>query len=244
MTSIELFVVLLCMMSQAFFAGIETGVISIHRMRLRHFVKQGTPGAQTLELFLKDSDRLLGTTLVGTNISTVIASVVAASLGARLSPAYGQVLSTVYLTCLYRFRGDTAAAQRYGDRSLAVVAEVDMPIYEGVAHANLAWLRWREGLTDGAWTEAKRALALWGEFAYPFRWLANWVLLAVHEKRGELAEAVEQAQAILHPSQRRQPGELPEVLERAVRAWQAGKPDPARAALQQAIELAQAEGYL
>ena len=101
MIAIELLVVFLCMASQAFFAGIETGVISIHRMRLRHFIKQGAPGAKTLELFLKDSDRLLGTTLVGTNISTVIASVVAASLAVRISPTYGQAISTFVVTVIF-----------------------------------------------------------------------------------------------------------------------------------------------
>ncbi|MFC1462163.1 hemolysin family protein [Verrucomicrobiota bacterium] len=89
-----------CLLGQAFFAGIETGVISIHRMRLRHFVKQGATGARTLEHFLNDSDRLLGTTLVGTNISTVVASVVAASIAVRLSPAYGQILSAVVVAAV------------------------------------------------------------------------------------------------------------------------------------------------
>jgi len=95
MILIESITILICLLGQAFFAGIETGVISIHRMRLRHFVKQGAPGARTLEHFLSDSDRLLGTTLVGTNISTVVASVVAASLAVRISPAYGHAISTV-----------------------------------------------------------------------------------------------------------------------------------------------------
>ena len=96
----ESIVLVACLLGQAFFAGIETGVISIHRMRLRHFVKQGAPGARVLEHFLSDSDRLLGTTLVGTNISTVVASVVAASIAVRISPAYGQVVSTVIVTAV------------------------------------------------------------------------------------------------------------------------------------------------
>ena len=96
----ESIALIVCLFGQAFFAGIETGVISIHRMRLRHFVKQGAPGARILEHFLSDSDRLLGTTLVGTNISTVVVSVVAASLAVRLSPAYGQFVSTVLVAAV------------------------------------------------------------------------------------------------------------------------------------------------
>ena len=54
----DLVVILLCMAGTAFFAGIETGVISIHRMRLRHFVREKVPGASVLEGFLEDPDRL------------------------------------------------------------------------------------------------------------------------------------------------------------------------------------------
>ena len=40
MLLIQLTIVLLCMVGAAFFAGIETGMISIHRLRLRHFGNQ------------------------------------------------------------------------------------------------------------------------------------------------------------------------------------------------------------
>jgi DNA-binding SARP family transcriptional activator len=157
--------------------------------------------------------------------------------------AYMEVLCLTYLACLHRFLGDASEARRHVERSLAVCQEVDMPIYQAAAHANLAAQRRREGDVDAAQVEAEQALALWGEYPYPFRWLAYWVLLAVHAGRGDLETAVTQAQAILHPSQRRQPGDLPSLLENAVRAWPE-HPDEARAALQQAIEIAQDEGYL
>ncbi len=76
--------VLVCMLGEAFFSGMETGIISIHRMRLRHSSRQGDRNAQILETFVDDFDRLLGTTLVGTNICIVVTSVVCASLAVRL----------------------------------------------------------------------------------------------------------------------------------------------------------------
>jgi putative hemolysin len=93
--SLELLLMTLCLIAHAFYSGIETGMISIHRMRLRHFVKQGAPEAAMIEAFLHDSDRLLGTTLVGQNLCVVIISVVAASLAIeRLGPS-GDAVSTV-----------------------------------------------------------------------------------------------------------------------------------------------------
>ena len=164
-------------------------------------------------------------------------------LAQELGLAHTEVVCLTYLGCTYRFLGDAVEARRYAERSLTVTRQVDMPIYQATAHANLAALRWREGLVDAAQAEAERALALWGDHPYPFRWLAHWVLLAVHTARGDLAGAVEQARAILQPSQRRQPGALPSLLENAVRAWPE-HPDEARAALRGAMELAQGEGYL
>ncbi|MCP4212919.1 MAG: tetratricopeptide repeat protein [Halieaceae bacterium] len=158
--------------------------------------------------------------------------------------AFTQVLVLTYLSCLYRMLGDVVKARRFIERSLVASEQVDMPTYHAAAYANLAWLAWRAGQLHEAKTEAEQALATWEEYPYPFRWLAMWVLLAIHTKREELAEAVESAQSILHPSQRRQPGDLSVVLTTAVRAWQAGASDAARVALHQAVELAQMEGYL
>ncbi|MCE9614412.1 MAG: hemolysin family protein [Lentisphaerae bacterium] len=97
---LQVVLILLCMAGCAFYAGIETGVISIHRMRLRHFSRQGEPGADILEEFLKDSDRLLGTTLTGTNLFLVLVSVFSASLGRRLHGTYGESVAAAVTTII------------------------------------------------------------------------------------------------------------------------------------------------
>jgi len=97
---LQLVAIVVCMGGTAFYAGIETGVISIHRMRLRHSVREGLPRADILEGFLENSDRLLGTTLVGTNLFMVIVSVVCASLGASLSHRWGEPTAAACATVL------------------------------------------------------------------------------------------------------------------------------------------------
>jgi CBS domain containing-hemolysin-like protein len=93
-----LLIILLCMILQALFSGLETGVISIHRMRLRHSVKQGEKSAEVLTGFLENTDRLLGTTLVGTNICVVVTSTVAAGLAVRLVGDWGETLSSAVVS--------------------------------------------------------------------------------------------------------------------------------------------------
>jgi len=85
--------ILVCVVGYAVYAGVETGVISIHKMRLRHFVREGVKGARLLERFMDQPDRLLGTTLVGTNLCLVILSVVAAGLADRSMGHWGQPVS-------------------------------------------------------------------------------------------------------------------------------------------------------
>lgn len=100
MITLHFAAIIICMCLYAFFAGIETGVISIHRMRLRHFVKEGDLNARVLEGFIENYDRLLGTTLVGTNICVVITSVIAASLAIKLMRTGGEAVSSLIVSLL------------------------------------------------------------------------------------------------------------------------------------------------
>ncbi|MBN1269475.1 MAG: DUF21 domain-containing protein [Kiritimatiellae bacterium] len=94
----EITIVLLCLLAGWFFAGMETGMISINRLRLRHLVRRRVPGAETIQGFLQNPDRLLGTTLVGTNISYTVASTLAVSLGFRLFGPRGSMAASVLIT--------------------------------------------------------------------------------------------------------------------------------------------------
>jgi putative hemolysin len=83
----QLLIIALCLAATAFFSGIEIGVISIHRIRLRHHVEEGRRWAIILDGFLEHPDRLLGTTLVGTNLCMITASAMVADLARhRLHP--------------------------------------------------------------------------------------------------------------------------------------------------------------
>ena len=96
----NIIILLFCLLFGAFFSGTETGMISINRLRLRHLVRRKVKGAQTLNEFISKPDHLLGTTLVGTNLSYVIASITAARLGTYWLGAAGSWVSSVVLTLI------------------------------------------------------------------------------------------------------------------------------------------------
>ncbi len=100
MMTLELLLLLSCLAGSAFFAGIETGIISINRLRLQHFVRRQVKGAATIRHFLTHSDLLLSTTLIGTNLLHVVSAVLAASIGHRLYGAAGAALAGTLLAAV------------------------------------------------------------------------------------------------------------------------------------------------
>ena len=105
-TALQLLAILLCILGEAFFSGMETGVISIRRLRLRHRLRRGDTAARALSHFLEEPDRLLGTTLVGTNLCVVVASVLWASLTAGGWGVAGRSIATLVLTVVLLLFGE------------------------------------------------------------------------------------------------------------------------------------------
>lgn len=95
----DLILFLLCLLGIGFFDGMETGIISLNRMRLHHLAEMGDRAARILQNFLQQPDRLLGVTLVGTNICTVIASVISANWSSKMTP-WVQTLTAMTTTLI------------------------------------------------------------------------------------------------------------------------------------------------
>ncbi|MBR6021264.1 MAG: DUF21 domain-containing protein [Kiritimatiellae bacterium] len=95
---------LCCLLGAAFAAGIETGLVSLNRLRLQHQLRRRVPGARTVRWFLAHPGMLLSTTLIATNLLYVAAAVLAAAIGNALagpagSAAAGVLLTLVVLVC-------------------------------------------------------------------------------------------------------------------------------------------------
>lgn len=61
---------------EAFFSGSEMGVISVNRIKMEQLAQSKVAQAVLLKKMLASPDRLLSTTLVGTNLSVVISSAI------------------------------------------------------------------------------------------------------------------------------------------------------------------------
>jgi CBS domain containing-hemolysin-like protein len=65
-----------CLIAEIFFAASEISVISCDRIALRKAAGEGQRAARLLERFLENKQRFLATTLVGTQLSVVVSTVV------------------------------------------------------------------------------------------------------------------------------------------------------------------------
>lgn len=81
---IGIIIILGCILVEGFFAGSEIAIISIDKIKLHYLVERGSRGAQQAQKMLQYPERFLGTTLVGTNLALVLASVTFTTVLSRL----------------------------------------------------------------------------------------------------------------------------------------------------------------
>ena len=154
-----------------------------------------------------------------------------------------------YLTVLYRKQGRLDQVRQYVSRSLAAATAGEMDEYIGMAKANLAWVAWREGDLAQAKADGRAALELWRRLppahsSCAFQWAVLWPLVGVALAHNQTLEAIECAQRMLEPTQQYLPAPLAAAVETAIRAWNEGHPQAARAELDRAMTLAQELDYL
>jgi CBS domain containing-hemolysin-like protein len=97
----SILVIIACIICAAFFSGAETAFVSCNRIRIRHLAKGRDRNARIVEKLLVKPERILATTLVGTNIFIVLGVVMAAAYAGILLRNYeglGGIVATVVMT--------------------------------------------------------------------------------------------------------------------------------------------------
>ncbi len=78
--------ILLSLMLAAFCAGVETGMLSINRMRVTHMAREGSKAARTIANAIADLPRTTTALLIGNNLAAVVFSSASAALAQRVFP--------------------------------------------------------------------------------------------------------------------------------------------------------------
>ena len=98
--------VIACIFSEAFFAAAELSIISADRVKLDASARRGEASAKRVIWFLDNPERLFGTTLLGTNLSTVTGSTVASLTLMGLDPERGEFWALLLMSPLVLMGGE------------------------------------------------------------------------------------------------------------------------------------------
>lgn len=95
-----LFILFLCLFASAFFSASETAMMSANRYKLKHLAKNGNKNAVRAEKLLDETEKLLGTILLGNNFVNILATSVGTLIGIKFFGEAGVVFVTIILTII------------------------------------------------------------------------------------------------------------------------------------------------
>jgi CBS domain containing-hemolysin-like protein len=130
----ELFFIALFIFLSAFFNGVEVGLYSVNRIKLLAKLEEGKRSARMLDFLLKNSEQVLGTLLIGSNLCEIMAVIqfvvfLTKQLGVDpLIPLY----STLILTPLFLFVGNLLPKvlfREFADELMYLLAYVCYIVY-------------------------------------------------------------------------------------------------------------------
>ncbi len=75
--------IIICILAEGFFSGAEIAIVSASKIKLNYLAQSGSKAAQLIQRMLQQPAKLLSTTLVGTNICTVVAAALATTILTR-----------------------------------------------------------------------------------------------------------------------------------------------------------------
>lgn len=114
---LALVLMLFFLLLKGFFSGSEIALVNSDKIKLRHKAKQGNRGADLAQDLLRTPDVLLSTTLVGTNISTVILTTIGALMMIRLFGTNGEFYAFLLLTPILLVLGEIVPKSVYQQKS-------------------------------------------------------------------------------------------------------------------------------
>jgi CBS domain containing-hemolysin-like protein len=120
----ELILILLFLILKGFFSGSEIAMVNSDKIKLRHRAKLGDKDASLVLKFFKKPDVILGTTLVGTNIATVVISTLGALIFMEYFGRYGDLISVVILTPVLLIIGEVVPKSVFQQNADSLVGKL------------------------------------------------------------------------------------------------------------------------
>ncbi len=105
-TTWQIAALIVLLLFSGFFSASETALMTLSKIRLRQMVNEEIKGAKTVQTLVEDSNKLLGSILVGNNIVNIGASALATSLSIKYFGDTGVGIATGVMTLLVLVFGE------------------------------------------------------------------------------------------------------------------------------------------
>jgi putative hemolysin len=125
---IILLVMILLLFLKGFFSGSEIALVNSDKLKMHHKAKQGHPGAKRVLKLFQTPDILLGTTLVGTNISTIILTTLGTMLMIRSFGQLGDLYAVLLFTPLFLILGEIVPKSVFQQKSNEIAPVIVYPL--------------------------------------------------------------------------------------------------------------------
>ena len=125
---IILLVMVLLLLLKGFFSGSEIALVNSDKLKMHHKAKQGNRGAQLVLKLFETPDVLLGTTLVGTNIATVVLTTLGTMLMIRSFGQLGDLYAVLLFTPLFLVLGEIVPKSVFQQKSNEIAPMIVYPL--------------------------------------------------------------------------------------------------------------------
>ncbi len=120
---------LLLLLLEAFFSGSEIALLSSDLVKIGELAREGDPRARRVDFFLRRPERLLSTTLLGTNLCVVLnASLITYLLSSRAAHGHSEWMTTLILSPLVLVFGETIPKSLSQRRPTSLALRVITPL--------------------------------------------------------------------------------------------------------------------
>ena len=125
---IILLVMIVLLLLKGFFSGSEIALVNADKFKLHHKANQGNRGAQLVLKLFETPDVLLGTTLVGTNIATIILTTLGTMLMIGAFGQLGDLYAVLLFTPLFLVLGEIVPKSVYQQKSNELAPVIVYPL--------------------------------------------------------------------------------------------------------------------
>lgn len=152
----------------------------------------------------------------------------------------------VYQAVAQRRLGQASAVRTTNARARQYAERAQLTPYIGACLACEAWLAWHGGRLDEAERLANEATSWWrrGTHVFPFRWLANYIVLDLYHVRDDFTNARAVIEDLLDPTQKLFADPLATALAAAKDAFDSEDARETSRQVLAVLQLAHVEGFL